>query len=193
MKLTLRRVLAFFLLIALSIGFGFAWDAGATAIERHRYPLREELTDKISQYAGQYGVPEPILWATVRTNSRFASNAVSVDGAVGLTQLMPECFEWICINLLDGEPKDAGMLFDPDTNLSAGCAYVSYLYDRYGVWDHVYAAYFATPELVDTWLSDLQNLSNQGVLKIYPDKATAAYVDDMRTAVEYYNKLYYQS
>ena len=193
MKLNLRRVLAFFLLIALSVGFGFAWDAAATAIERHRYPLQEELSIKVSQYAGQYGEPEPILWATVRNNSRFASNAVSADGAVGLTQLTPECFEWICVNLLDGEPKDAGMLFDPDTNLSAGCAYISYLYDRYGIWDHVYAAYFATPQLVDAWLADPQNLSDQGVLQKYPDKSTASYVDDMKTAVEFYNKLYYQT
>ena len=193
MKLTLRRVIAFLLLIALSVGFGFAWDAAATAVERHRYPMQAELTAKISSYAVQYGIPEPILWATVRNNSRFASNAVSPSGAVGLTQLTPERFEWICINLLGGEAMDAGMLFDPDTNLSAGCAYVSYLYDRYGVWDHVFAAYHTDPQALDTWLSDPQNLSNQGVLKKYPDKATADYVEDMRTAIEYYSKLYYQT
>ena len=193
MKLTLRRVIAFFLLIALSVGFGFAWDAVATAVERHRYPMQAELSLKISQHAEQYGIPEPVLWATVRNNSRFASNAVSQNGAVGLMQLTPERFEWICLNLLGGEPMDAGMLFDPETNLSAGCSYVSYLYDRYGVWDHVFAAYHTNPEAVDAWLSDSQNLSDQGVLQKYPDKATAAYVKEMRTAVEYYSKLYYQS
>ena len=193
MKLTLRRVLAFLLLVALSVGFGFAWDAAATAIERPRYPLQTQLTLKISQYAEHYGIPEPILWATVRNNSRFASNAVSEEGAIGLTQLTPERFEWICVNLFGDEPMDSGMLFDPDTNLSAGAAYVSYLYDRYGVWDHVFAAYCTDPQTVDALLSDPQNLSNQGVLQVYPDKATAAYVRDMKTAVRYYSKLYYQT
>ena len=193
MKITLNRVLAFFLLIALSIGFGFAWDAAATAIERHRYPLQADLSVKISQYAEQYGIPEPVLWATVRNNSSFASNATSPDGAIGLTQLTPARFEWICLNLLDGEKKDEGMLFDPDTNLSAGCAYVSYLYDRYGVWDHVFAAYYTDPQTVDAWLADPQNLSNQGVLQKIPDRATARYVNDMKTAVEFYSKLYYET
>lgn len=193
MKITLHRVVAFFLLIALSIGFGFAWDAAATAIERHRYPIRQELSQKISQCAEQYGIPEPVLWATVRNNSRFASNAVSEYGAVGLMQLTPKRFEWICLNLLDGEAMDAGMLFDPDTNLSAGCTYVSYLYDRYGVWDHVFAAYHNGTEVVDAYLSDPQNLSEQGVLQKYPDRATADYVDDMRTAVTFYSQLYYET
>ena len=77
MKITLRRVLIFLLLIALSIGFGFAWDATATAIERHRYPLQEEFSLKISQYAEQYGIPEPVLWAVVRNNSQFASKIIT--------------------------------------------------------------------------------------------------------------------
>ena len=193
MKLTLHRVLAFFLLVALSVGFGFAWDAVATAVERHRYPMPSNLSVKVSQYAEQYGIPEPILWATVRNNSQFASNAVSENGAVGLTQLTPERFEWICLNLLGGEPLDEGMLFDPDTNLSAGCAYLSYLYDRYGVWEHAFAAYDTDPQTVDAWLSDPQNLSGQGILQKYPDHATAAYVKDMKTAVEFYSKLYYET
>ncbi len=192
MKITLRRVLIFLLLIALSIGFGFAWDATATAIERHRYPLQEEFSLKISQYAEQYGIPEPVLWAVVRNNSQFASNAVADNGAVGLTQLTPQRFEWICLNLLDGTPMDQGMLFDPDTNLTAGCAYVSYLYDRYGVWEHVFAAYHTDLQTVDALLSDAQNLSEQGVLKTYPNPATEDYVNDMKIAVEFYSQLYYQ-
>lgn len=193
MKLTLHRIIAFVLLVALSIGFGFAWDAGASAIERYRYPIKPEISVKLSKYAEQYGVPEPILWAAVRNNSRFASNAVSENGAIGLMQLTPERFEWICINLLGGDTMDAGMLFDPDTNLSAGCAYVSYLYDRYGIWEHVFAAYHTDPTTVDAWLSDPQNLSNQGVLQKYPNRSTQTYVNDMSNTVSFYSKLYYQS
>ena len=134
-----------------------------------------------------------IPFGAVRNNSRFASNAVSENGAIGLMQLTPERFEWICINLLGGDTMDAGMLFDPDTNLSAGCAYVSYLYDRYGIWEHVFAAYHTDPTTVDAWLSDPQNLSNQGVLQKYPNRSTQTYVNDMSNTVSFYSKLYYQS
>ena len=193
MKLTLHRVVAFFLLIALSIGFGFAWDAAATAVERHRYPLQADLSTKISQHAEQYGIPEPVLWAAVRNNSSFASNAVAPNGAVGLMQITPERFEWICLNLLGGEPKDIGMLFDPDTNLSAGCAYLSYLYDRYGIWAHAFGAYFTDPQTMDAWLNDTSHLSEQGVLQVYPNRETADYVKDMVDAVKFYSKLYYET
>ena len=37
MKLTSRHIAAFFLLILLSVGFGFAFDGIATAIEKGRH------------------------------------------------------------------------------------------------------------------------------------------------------------
>ena len=193
MKITVWRVLAFFLLIALSIGFGFGWDAVATAIERHKYPIDKDLANAITQNAELYGIPEPILWATVQTGSQFASNAVSESGEIGLTQITPARFEWICINLLDGEAKDAGMLYDPATNLTAGCAYLSYLYDRYGVWDHVFAAYRTDTDTVDAWLATPGWVSEQGVLTNIPDASVADFVDTVKTAVDFYSKLYYET
>ena len=191
MKINSRHVAILALLIVISIGFGFAFDAIATAVDRHNYPIVESLTESVKQESEKHGINEPILWAVLHTASDFTSNAVSADGRIGLMQLSPEVFSFICTEIWEGEAKDTGMLYDPTTNLSAGCAYLAYLYGYYGVWDHAHAAYFAGVERVDEWLSSPENLTEQGVLESIPDQETAAYVERVSRAAEHYSQLYY--
>ncbi len=193
MKWNIYRLIAFLLLIALSIGFGFAYDGIATAIERKQYPLDAATETFIEESAARHSIPEPILFATVRTQSRFVSNAVSDDGRIGLTQLDPELFAFICTELLGKEQTESGMLYDPATNIEAGAAYLSYLYEKYGVWDTVYAAYVAGTDAVDTWLANEELVTPQGTLASIPDPDAARYVKDMRRAVELYYELYYET
>ena len=141
MKLNLRHVIAFLLLIVLSIGFGFGFDAVATAIEKSNHPLPDTLKESVQANAKAFGIPEAVVWATVKNGSDFASNAVSEEGHIGLMQLTPEQFGFICREILQ-EEFEPRTLYDPETNLRAGCAWISYLYGKYGVWEHVYAAYF---------------------------------------------------
>lgn len=193
MKITIWRVVAFLLLIALSIGFGFGFDAAMTAIEKKQYPLEDSLTGAVKQKSEQYGIPETVLWATLHTGSGFASNYVSENGAIGLMQLTPAQFEFIYTSLWEKEAPDAGLLYDPTTNLDAGSAYLSYLYSRYGVWEQVFAAYVAGTDTVDAWLKDPNCLSAQGVLQNIPDKRVDAYVASVNEAIDQYTKLYYHS
>lgn len=192
MRLNVWRVVAFFLLIVLSVGFGFAFDAAATAMERHNHPRPTEFAEAIKQNAEDYGIPEAILWATANTGSGFASNAVSSDGRVGLMQLTPAQFSFISEELLGKETPDAGLLYDPETNLQCGAAWLSYLYERYDIWELVYVAYHTGTETVDTWLSDPEYTDN-GVLTEIPDKEAAQYAETMQKAVETYRKLYYKT
>ena len=191
MKFNLRHVLAFLLLIAVSIGFGFGFDAVATVIEKSNHPRPEALAASVKQNAQEFGLPEAVVWATVKNGSDFASNAVSEDGRIGLMQISPEQFTFICTELWETEAKDTGLLYDPDTNLRAGCAWLSYLYNRYGIWDHVFAAYREGTQTVDAWLRDPEKLSQQGLLIGIPKQATANYVKDTAEAMQTYNNLYY--
>ncbi len=193
MKITVWRVVAFFLLIALSIGFGFGFDATVTAIERKQYPMEESLVESVRAESLQYGIPETVLWAVLHTGSGFASNYVSDAGEIGLMQLTPAQFDFVCTEIRGGERMDAGMLYDPATNLSAGSAYLSYLYSRYGVWEQVFAAYATSPETVDEWLKDPDRLSEQGVLQNIPDERVEDYVKTVNKAIDQYTKLYYHS
>ena len=53
MKLTSRRLIALFLLILLSVGFGFAFDGIATAIEKHKYARPAAYRDLIASAAAE--------------------------------------------------------------------------------------------------------------------------------------------
>ncbi len=191
MRLNVWRVVAFFLLIAVSVGFGFAFDALATVIERGQHPRPEHLTASVAKNAEAYGIPETVLWATLKTESGFVGDTVSENGAIGLMQLTPEQFTFICTQLLREDDLNASMLYAPDVNLRAGSAYISYLYSRYGVWDHVFAAYRAGTDTVDAWLAEPDLVSAQGVLTDIPDKTVAEYVKKIKKAVDHYTNLYY--
>ncbi len=190
MKFHFRHLVILCLILAASIGFGFAFDAVALAVERNRYPKPESLVPLVEELSTEYGLPEAIVWATVRNGSEFASNAVSETGQIGLMQLSEEQLIFICEVVLGSEPIDVGLLYDPQTNLRLGCAYLSYLFGRYGVREQVYAAYAVGIETVDAWLASPEHVSEQGVLINIPDKAAASYVKSMKTAVDYYTTLY---
>lgn len=192
MKLNVWRVTAFLLLIALSVAFGFAYDAITTAVERQKHPRPTELSALVQDASEQYGIPEAIVWATVKENSDFASNAVSQNGRIGLMQLTPEQFAFISQEVLGKETPDVGLLYSPETNLNCGVAWLSYLYEHYGVWDLVFAAYHAGTDTVDAWLTSPKYTDENGVLTEIPDKTAASYVKSMNKAVDLYRKLYYE-
>lgn len=178
-------------ILVLSIGFGFAFDGIATAIEKKQYPLSTRYADEIRAVAAEYGIPEVILWATVRTESGFASNLEGEDGGIGLMQLTPDEFAMIQTDILKVPPEDKGLLYDPQKNLQCGAAYLSYLYQRYGVWETVFAAYDAGTATVDAWLSDSEHVTELGTLKNIPSPRTARFVRDVMKAHEFYIKLYF--
>ena len=191
MKFNARSLAIIAAILALSIGFGFAFDGIATAIEKNQYPLSQRYADDIREVAAEYGIPEVILWATVRTESNFASNLEGKDGGIGLMQLTPIEFAMIQTEILGEAPEDAGRLYDPQKNLTCGAAYLSYLYERYGVWETVFAAFDAGTEAVDAWLSNPEYVSEFGTLASIPNAKTARYVRDVEKARELYIKLYF--
>lgn len=193
MKLNFRRVLIFLLLILLSVGFGIGFDAVATAIEKHTYPINSTFSEDIQKNAEEFGIPEYVFWGFVHTQSGFSSNLVSDDGSIGLTQLTPEEFEMIQTKLLKESTQNADMLYAPKANLRCGAAYLSFLYHRYGVWETAFAAYEAGTETVDAWLLDSSLVDAHGTLKEIPDRALAAFAEKTQTACDSYQRLYFES
>ena len=193
MKLTLRHVLIFLIILGLSVGFGFGFDAVCTAVERHQHPRPASLATAIEENAREFGIPEAVLWATVKAGSEFASNKVAESGEIGLMQLTPAQFSFICTELLEGDAQDTGLLYEPETNLRAGSAWLSYLFGKYGVWEHVFVAYHYGTEATDAWLADPTHLSARGELLAFPTRECEDYAKRTAEAVETYNQLYYQA
>ena len=193
MKFTLQRLLILLLLIPLSIGVGFGYDAVATAVEKRQYPMPERYALLINDQADAFGIPAAILYAMVQSESDFVSDAVSEDGKVGLLQITPSRMETVYAEIFHEEIPDAGILYDPKTNLRVGAAWISHLYQIYGVWDTVYAAWHAGTDTVNTWLADENLVNDRGQPERIPDKATAKFVSKVKKSAEMYTSLYFDA
>ena len=191
MKFNARSFAIIAAILVLSIGFGLAFDGIATAIEKKQYPLSPRYANDIQRVSAEYGIPEVILWAIVRTESGFSSNLEGEDGGIGLMQLTPNEFAMIQTDILKEAPLDAGLLYDPQKNLSCGAAYLSFLYQRYGVWETVFAAFDAGTDAVDAWLANPDCVSELGTLENIPNQKTARFVREVTEARELYIKLYF--
>ncbi|HOA85731.1 MAG TPA: lytic transglycosylase domain-containing protein, partial [Bacillota bacterium] len=115
-KKTSRALRVVLILIAALI-FGYIYSLMYTAYLRSVYP--REFYEYVEASSKEFGVPEQILFAVIRSESNFDANAVSGAGAVGLMQLMPTTFRWISDDVL-GERLDASMIYDPKTNIRYG-------------------------------------------------------------------------
>lgn len=180
-------------ILAIAVILGFAFDILITQIEKIIYPKPDEYITFVEKYSTEYGVPENMVYAVIKTESGFDSSAVSNKGAVGLMQMMPETFEWLTKDILR-EHLSAGMLYDPETNIKYGTYYLSRLYNRFGDWDTALAAYNGGEGRVSDWLDD-SRYSQDGkkliVNNIPPEYSeTENYVVKVNKALSKYNNLY---
>lgn len=119
--------------------------------ERRASPVRsaprlprsaETYAAMIRAAADRHSVSPALVEAIARVESGFNSRAVSHKGARGLMQVMPATGRRFGVR--------SDKLFDPEHNLNAGVAYLSWLSKRYGGnLDFIVAAYNAGEGAVD--------------------------------------------
>ncbi len=181
------RALVIACIALIAIGVGFLGDFLITCVEKVIYP--RDYATYVEAASERYGVPEELIYALVKTESDFDSGAVSHAGAVGLCQLMPETFLWLTDDILY-EHLEPGMLYDPETNIRYGTAYLARLYDRYNDWSLALAAYNAGPGRVDEWLADPAYADGEGGLTKIPFRETRQYIKKIDRTWEMYDTLY---
>lgn len=99
---------------------------------------RGEYLEVARAVAAKHGVPEDLFLRLVQQESGWNPGALSLKGASGLAQLMPET----AVNLgVD--------INDPKQNLEGGARYLRMMYDRFGTWRLALAAYNAGPGAVE--------------------------------------------
>ena len=182
-------VKAVIILLVISIACGLVIDLALTEIEKRTYP--REYLDEVRAASDEFGVPESIIFAVIKTESDFEKTAVSSASAHGLMQLTEETYFWIGNDML-GEDPSAFDIYDPELNIRYGTYYLSFLYRRYQNWDTAFAAYNAGPGNVDAWLEDDKISDPDGNLVAIPYKETRNYVKKVNVAIEKYYELYYE-
>lgn len=140
--------------------WGWHWQAVLTLTRLNRgdaldvmYP-RKAYRDEIEHAARRSGLPPAWIYGVMRQESLFLRQAVSSSDALGLLQLK--------LGTARDAARMAGLprperddLFDAQTNIALGSAYLRQMTDRYGgQFVLTVASYNAGPNAVARWLPD---------------------------------------
>ena len=134
-KLIKGREVALIALAAILLGIIF--NAFLTVVDRLIYP--EDYYETVMKYSDEFSVPSELVFAVIKVESDFKSDAKSSVGAIGLMQMLPSTYEWLASKL--GDAPFAAMLYDPETNIKYGTYYLQYLYAKFGTWEKAVIAY----------------------------------------------------
>jgi soluble lytic murein transglycosylase len=117
-----------------------------------RFPLQH--SQAIDGAAKRRELPNSWVYAVVRQESAFSRDARSPAGALGLMQLMPRTARAIAREIKHPKPRRKD-LFEPDTNITLGTAYLDRVLERFeGNSVLATAAYNAGPSRVARWLPE---------------------------------------
>jgi len=148
-----------------------------------RFPLRHK--QQVAIKADKHQLSEAWVFAVIRQESAFSSDAVSPVGARGLMQLMPKTAAFIAKKINHKQPKGRD-LANPSINISLGTAYLESVYSRLGQHQALAtAAYNAGPHRVKSWLPK-NNLSADIWIETIPFSETRRYTE----RVLYYTNIY---
>lgn len=155
------------------------------------YLYPQKYSEYVSSAAEKYSFDERMIYAVIRTESRFDPNATSDVGARGLMQLMPEAYDWVGYRMKDNRNLTYDDMLNPEYNIEYGTYLLKILYDEYGDYETAVAAYHAGRGSVNNWLKDPENSSDGKILdKKIPSSATAHYVNKVMKAYKMYSQLY---
>ena len=155
---------------------------------RQRYVLAYETT--IAQQCAENQLDPYLVAAMIYCESTYYPGAVSGVGARGLMQIMPETADWLAwrMELAD---FNYDQLFDPETNIKMGCAYLAFLHQRYdGDMRCMVAAYHCGQGQLDRWLKDPAYSSDGKTLAALPENDTNKYLKWVLKVYEIYRELY---
>lgn len=134
--------------------------------------------------------PVDFVWAIMRAESHFRTDAISPVGARGLMQLMPNTGRQVS-RLLGDANFAVGDLFVPHKNVRLGSSYLQRLYSKFdGSFPMVAAAYNAGPHRVEAWLIGFGRLETDEFIEHIPFLETRQYVKRVLKNYFMYRQLY---
>jgi soluble lytic murein transglycosylase-like protein len=128
-----------------------------------------ELQGMAAAAARAYNIPEGIFLGLIESESSWNPDAISLKGAIGLTQVLPAT-----ARMLGYDPQELAR--NPLLQLEVGCRYLSEMYNMFKCWDKALAAYNAGPHNVQKYNG------------IPPFKVTQSYVKRILEYAEEYKR-----
>jgi soluble lytic murein transglycosylase len=155
------------------------WLAWPTAFDR-----------AVERAAREAGIEPALVYAIMREESGYQPDALSVVGARGLTQIMPDTGRRLAADL--GAARfDASELFVPERNLQLGAFYLAQLLQRFdGRASAAIASYNAGPEAVARWLAAGGGSEDDEWVEGIPYDQTRSYVKRVLRSLHVYRTLY---
>jgi soluble lytic murein transglycosylase len=134
-------------------------------------------------------VPPELVRAVMREESGYRPEVVSVAGARGLLQIMPDTGERLARDMgLAFAPDD---LFDPAVNLRLGTHYLGELSAQFtGRVSAAVGSYNAGPQAVERWIAERGGLDDDEWVESIPYEQTRTYVKRVLRSMHAYELLY---
>ena len=146
----------------------------------------------ISVYAEEYDVEENLIYAVIKAESNFESQAVSNRDAIGLMQIVEEtAIDVAKKNNIDIDTENIEEeILDIDNNINIGTKYLSTLLTQYGNIEVALAAYNAGIGTVNNWIEKQVIKADGSDIENIPYKETNNYVRKILRDYRIYNELY---
>ena len=188
MVIKINKIIAFFLVLCLSLGAIFLTFLGIRFLGEYLFPIKYESI--VNEASATYNVEKETIYAIIKCESGFDSNAHSHADAQGLMQITPDTFKWLQLHTREKD-ADIKRLKNPYVNIMYGTLFISLLREKYGNEEAALSAYNAGETVVKRWLDD-KNVSKDGkTLESIPYKETRRYVKRVQWVKKIYKMLYF--
>lgn len=146
----------------------------------------------VSVYSEKYNVEENLVFALIKAESNFNSEAVSHRNAIGVMQIMEETAKDVANkNSIKIENENIKQeLLKIDNNINIGTKYLSTLLEKYKNKEIAVAAYNAGIGTVDGWIQKGIIKSDGSDIENIPYKETNNYVRKILRNYKLYEELY---
>lgn len=180
-----KKVAVIFLIL---LGLLFTYELNTYYFLKKIYSLKYQ--NYVVYYAKEYGVDPYLVFAVIKVESNFKSNAISSKNAIGLMQILPETGEWIA-KKIGIKNYSNNMLFEPKYNIQMGTWYLSYLLKNFnGNMQLAIAAYNGGSGNVDAWLKDKKFSKDGKQLHAVPFPETNRYIKKVLAVYQMYKFIY---
>lgn len=182
------KKIKYILLLGFTLAALFGIFTQKDKILKYFYPL--PYSEHVYKYSKEYNLDPYLVYAAIRVESNFESDAKSSKGAKGLMQITDDTGQWAA-NKMKIKNYNSEMLYQPQYNIMVGCWYIRNLIDQFdGNMTSALAAYNGGSGNVEKWLKNKEYSSDGEKLDKIPFGETKRYVEKIKKDYNIYKSLY---